>query len=108
MPLFPASADTKSEIPSPLKSSWSIIELKPRILTTAINLEDGTASLELALSVAKNFRLTQEKAKLIIKEIAISVKNWRNIALQFGLQKNETEQMASAFERKELEFANKF
>lgn len=37
------------------------IELKPRILTTAINLLDSTASLSLALSVAKEYGIKQKE-----------------------------------------------
>jgi hypothetical protein len=36
-------------------------DIRPRILTTAIDLEDGTASLKLALQVAGYFELTRTR-----------------------------------------------
>jgi len=41
------------------------VDVKPRILTTAINEDDGTASLDLAMSVAEYFELEKAKAKTI-------------------------------------------
>jgi serine/threonine-protein kinase HipA len=38
------------------------VEVKERVLTTAISEEDGTASLDLALSVAENFGLKKKEA----------------------------------------------
>ena len=52
-------------------------EIKPRILTTTIDLYDGTASLDLALSVAEEFGLTPEEAKKIAKEVGNAVNQWR-------------------------------
>jgi serine/threonine-protein kinase HipA len=43
--------------------------IKPRILTTAINLEDGTASLKLALSVASYFELSSSQARSIASQV---------------------------------------
>ena len=39
------------------------VPLKPRVLTTNIDLDDGTASLDLALSVAEYFNLKSVDAK---------------------------------------------
>src|SRR5207253_249382 len=39
------------------------VDIKPRILTTAINEDDNTASLALAMEVAEYFDLKNEKAK---------------------------------------------
>ncbi|NNM60358.1 MAG: HipA domain-containing protein, partial [Legionellales bacterium] len=79
--------------------------IKPRILTTTIDLDDGTASLDLALSVIDYFDLNLSEAKKIIQEVAISVAQWRNDALRIGLTKMEIDQMASAFEHEDLEKA---
>jgi serine/threonine-protein kinase HipA len=81
------------------------IDIKPRILTTTIDLDDGTASLDLALSVIEYFDLTLEAAKTIIKEVAVAVALWRNEAAKLGLMKAEIERMASAFEHADLEKA---
>ena len=76
-------------------------EIKPRILTTTIDLYDGTASLDLALSVAGNFRLSKDQAKAIIKEVGQGVMQWREVAQNFGLKKREIDRMSSAFEHED-------
>jgi len=82
------------------------IEVKPRILTTSIDYYDGTASLELALSVAENFRLSQDEAKVIIKEVSQSTGQWREVAKRFAIEKSEIDRMASAFEHRDAQMAN--
>ena len=73
------------------------IEIKPQILTTAIDFYDTSASLETALSVIKEFRLTKEAALQIIKEVRSAVMQWREVAFGFGLSKRECDTMSSAF-----------
>jgi serine/threonine-protein kinase HipA len=80
-------------------------DIKPRILTTAINEEDGTASLGLAMSVARYFELDAAKAREIAKQVGKTVSRWRNEAAHHGVGKNEIDRMASAFEHKDLEEA---
>jgi serine/threonine-protein kinase HipA len=82
-------------------------EIKPRILTTTIDLYDGTASLDLALSVAKDFRLDQTQAKIIIKEVAAATRTWREAAQSLGATKREIERMASAFDHEDAAKAGK-
>jgi serine/threonine-protein kinase HipA len=79
--------------------------IKPRSLTTAIDFENTTASLELALSVAGEFNLTQSQAKQIAKQVANAVKQWRQIAKKLNIKPKELEYMASAFEHKDLKLA---
>jgi len=74
------------------------IELKAHVLATAIDFDDTSASLETAMAVAKDFRLSKNKAHEIIKEIGTAVKQWRLVASEFGLSKRECDRMASAFE----------
>ncbi len=81
------------------------IEIKPRILTTAIDFNDNSASLETALSVASEFRLQKNEANKIIKEVAKAVSTWRDTAKSFALTKREIDRMASAFEHEDLELA---
>jgi serine/threonine-protein kinase HipA len=78
------------------------VDVKPRILTTAIDEADGTASLDLAYQVAEHFGLRADKAKTIAKEVGTAVKNWRDTAKSRGLSASEIERMASAFEHEEL------
>ncbi len=81
--------------------------VKPRILTTSIDLYDGTASLDLALSVASDFRVSKKDAQSIIKEVVQGVSQWRDVAGNFGLKKREIEGMASAFEHEDSKKARK-
>lgn len=80
-------------------------DIKPRILTTAINEDDGTASLALAMSVAKYFELEADKAREIAKEVGKAVSKWRNEAARHGIGKSEIDRMASAFEHEDLKVA---
>lgn len=73
------------------------VDIKPRILTTAITADDGTASLDLAMEVAKYFGLSSGEAQKIIAEVEAAVATWRRAASRIGLTKAEIERMASAF-----------
>jgi len=73
-------------------------DIKPRILTTAINHDDGTASLDLAFEVAEYFELDLKEARQIAREVGAATKKWRIEAVKLGLTKREIERMASAFE----------
>jgi serine/threonine-protein kinase HipA len=73
------------------------IEIAPRILTTCVDLKNASGSIELALSVAKDFRLEQQDALKIIKEVSLAVTQWRKFAIAFGLSKQECDRMSSAF-----------
>ena len=80
-------------------------DIKPRVLTTAIDLDDGTASLELALKVAGYFELSPTEAHRIGKEVGQAVAAWRREAKKLGLTPAEIERMASAFEHEDLKAA---
>lgn len=84
------------------------IEIKPRILTTTIDLYDGTASIDLALSVAKEFGLVNQEARTIAKEVGKAVNNWRQEARDFNIPTTEIDRLASAFEHKDLIQTTKF
>jgi serine/threonine-protein kinase HipA len=77
------------------------IDIKPRMLTTAIDFNDTSASLEIALAVAKDFRLQKKQALDVIKEVSSAIKKWRQIASKLGLSKQECERMSSAFQYEE-------
>ena len=78
------------------------MEIRPRILTTAIDFNDTSASLETAMSVTKDFRLQKTQALKIIKEVSSAVKQWRKVAAELSLSKRECERMSSAFHYEEL------
>lgn len=80
-------------------------DIKPRILTTAINDDDGTASLDVALSVADYFGLEKAAAESVVKEVGKAVSSWRDQAAKHGIRKAEIDRMASAFEHDDLKKA---
>src|SRR5689334_16767590 len=55
-------------------------DLKPRVLSTAIDLEDGTASLKLAFDVCEYFELGMKEAQRIAAEVGKAVTGWRKVA----------------------------
>lgn len=81
------------------------IDLKPRILTTAITEDDGTASLELALEVAAQFGLDSKQANRIIRKVGRAVSTWAQVSEELGLNKTQRKRMASAFEHDDLKHA---
>jgi len=81
------------------------VDIKPRVLTTAIDEADGTASLDLAYQVAEHFGLKPDKAQAITLEVGAAVKNWRTVAKGVHLSGAEIDRMASAFEHAELQKA---
>jgi serine/threonine-protein kinase HipA len=81
-------------------------DIKPRILTTAIDEADGTASLALALEVASHFGLARPgRAEAIAHDVGMAVMQWRETAASLGLSSKEMERMSSAFEHGELDKA---
>src|SRR5688572_17380658 len=82
-------------------------DIKPRILTTAINEDDTTASLKLAFDTANYFGLAAKNARAIAAEVGAAVARWRAEATAFGLTKSQIDRMASAFEHDDLSLALK-
>jgi serine/threonine-protein kinase HipA len=80
-------------------------DIKPRILTTTINEDDNTASLALALEVARYFELDAGRARAIAADVGKVVAKWRQEAAAVGLTKRELERMESAFEHRDSEMA---
>ncbi|WP_315762431.1 MULTISPECIES: type II toxin-antitoxin system HipA family toxin [unclassified Bradyrhizobium] len=80
-------------------------DIRPRILTTAIDEEDGTASLELALETADHYKLKPNAARIIVREVGAAVATWRDEAHTLGISKTAIERMASAFEHEGLNHA---
>jgi serine/threonine-protein kinase HipA len=80
-------------------------DIKPRILATAINEEDNTASLALALDVAGYFDLDAAKAREVAAQVGKAAAKWRDEAARHGLSKSEIDRMASAFEHEDSKLA---
>lgn len=81
------------------------VDIKPRVLATAIDLDDGTASLDLALNVAGYFELDEAQTREIVKEVGQAVSSWREEAAHLGLASGQIDRMASAFEHDDLRAA---
>jgi serine/threonine-protein kinase HipA len=82
-------------------------DIKPRVLTTAINEDDTTASLQVAIDTASYFGLAAKNARAIAAEVGAAVAQWRDEAETFGLTKSQVDRMASAFEHADLALARK-
>ena len=82
-------------------------DIKPRILSTAIDLIDPSASLDIAVSVAHYFDLDNLQAKKIFKEVGSATALWREEAAKLKIKKTEIDRMASAFEHEDLQKAIK-
>ena len=83
------------------------VEIKPRVLSTNISGDYGTASLDLALGVAENFKLSGPRARTIAADVGKAVGAWKRDASSLGIAKGEMETMASAFEHEDLAKARK-
>ncbi len=68
-----------------------------RPLFGAIDEEDPTASLDLALGVAGYFDLDSDAARQIAGEVGRAVADWHRVAAGRGIGKAEIERMESAF-----------
>jgi serine/threonine-protein kinase HipA len=82
-------------------------DLKPRILCTAIDVDDATASIDLAFSVAEYFSVKPVQAKTIAGEVARVVSTWREEARRLDLSDAEITRVRSAFEHEDLKKAQK-
>lgn len=80
-------------------------DIKPRVLTLAINEDDTTASLSTAMEVAGYFELEESQAREIAAQVAQSTSQWREAAAEHGIGKGEIERMASAFEHEDMKQA---
>ena len=80
-------------------------DVKPRVLSTAIDFENATASLDLALEVAPYFELKNGEARAIVAEVARATAEWRSVAAGLAVPAAETTRMASAFEHEDSQLA---
>jgi serine/threonine-protein kinase HipA len=97
------------------KNGWSLspvydlnptpTDVKARVLTTNIDLDEGTCSIDLVESVADLFGLNLSAARDIIREVGAAVADWRAVAAAVGARPSEINRMASAFEHEDLKKA---
>lgn len=83
------------------------VDVKARILTTNIDLDEGTCSVELLQEAAEYFGLVAEQARTIIREVAEVTRTWQAVAAAVGAKRAEITRMASAFEHEDLQVALK-
>lgn len=80
-------------------------DLKARVLTTNIDLDEGTCSLDLLEQASQYFSLSLKEARKVIKEVATVTATWRTTARSVGARSSEITRMASAFEHDDLKRA---
>ena len=80
-------------------------DLEARVLTTNIDLDEGTCSLDLLEAASEFFALTLPQARTIVKEVATVTATWRDTAKAVGARSAEINRMASAFEHDDLKRA---
>ena len=80
-------------------------DVRPRILTTNINLDEGTCDLALVESVAELFGLGLKPAREVIAQVGQATRFWRDVAAEIGARPAEVRRMQSAFEHADLERA---
>ncbi|MEW8346671.1 MAG: type II toxin-antitoxin system HipA family toxin [Candidatus Thiodiazotropha taylori] len=83
------------------------VDVKARILTTNIDLDEGTCSVELLQETAGYFGLGDRRACTIIREVAEVTRTWQAVAAEVGARRGEITRMASAFEHEDLQAAMK-
>jgi serine/threonine-protein kinase HipA len=77
----------------------------PARLSTAIDLDDTSASIENALSVSRYFRLTTAQARTLVAEVEEATSGWRREAEQLGLPRQQIDRMTDAFETSQRRIA---
>ncbi|CAN5243345.1 HipA domain-containing protein [soil metagenome] len=82
-------------------------DIRPRVLSLAVDDQDQTASLELAFQVAEYFGIGGQTARQISQEVGRAVSSWRKEARRLGIRGTEIDRMASAFEHADLRQAKK-
>ena len=80
-------------------------DLKARVLTTNIDLDEGTCSIDLLEDAAGYFSLGLAPARVIIKEVALVTATWRDVAKEVRARAAEITRMTSAFEHDDLKRA---
>lgn len=97
------------------KTGWSLspaydlnpvpTDVKVRVLTTNIDLDEGTCSIDLLEAAAAYFGLGLPAARAIIKAVATVTATWRATARETGAKASDITRMASAFEHDDLQRA---
>ncbi|MDT8428069.1 MAG: type II toxin-antitoxin system HipA family toxin [Pseudomonadales bacterium] len=81
------------------------VDVKARILTTNIDLDEGTCSVELLEEASEYFGLGRKAARVVIREVAEATRTWQSVAAAVGARRTEIARMSSAFEHEDLQAA---
>ena len=77
-------------------------DLRPRVLSTNISLDDATCDVDLVLASAGFFGLAHARARTIVAQVAAATARWREVATAAGARPAEIRRMASAFAHRDL------
>jgi serine/threonine-protein kinase HipA len=77
----------------------------PKYLSTAIDYDTTAARLDALVGVAEYFRLTDDQARGVLRDVVGATSRWRAAAHEAGLDRAAVEQMALAFEHEQSEVA---
>jgi serine/threonine-protein kinase HipA len=75
------------------------------VLTTNIDLDEGTCSIDLLEAASEYFGLGLAAARTIIKGVAVVTSTWQETAKETGARSAEITRMSSAFEHDDLKRA---
>lgn len=64
-----------------------------------ISENDNSLDFDLALSVAEYFALNRKRAEEILHEVALVVSGWQEVAMRYGISRQEQDAMSGAFRR---------
>ena len=80
-----------------------VYDLNPNIeksdFSVSIDETGAESTIELAIKTARDFRLSDVRAKAILDEVKTAVADWRKVAKSLGLSERNIETMESAFNR---------
>lgn len=72
-------------------------DIRPRIMSTNVTLEDATGSLDAARESATYFGLSGKQCERVIDEVLDAVAGWQSVAQSAGASRAECKRMQSAF-----------
>jgi serine/threonine-protein kinase HipA len=77
----------------------------PRVLSTTIDLEDASATVESLLGVSAYFRVDADEARAQIRTVAAATGAWRAVAREVGIPSGQIAAMEPAFEHDQRSIA---
>lgn len=77
----------------------------PKHLSTAIDFDERQARVDTLMSVAEAFRLREDAAAAVLRDVVEATAQWRTVASRAGLDGFALDQMAPAFEHEQAEMA---